>query len=256
MQITEKRFSTNVAKRWLRIFIAFAAFTICCNGQIPISVIAHVQNIGWMTPVGSEQVAGTVGRSLRLEAVQITVPGRHVCYQAHVQNIGWQKEVCDGATAGTTGQSLRMEAIRIRVTPGHIVYYGHVQNTGWTGQFMDGAQAGTTGQSLRLEAIALRVQDTLNTSSGGYEYSGTASTDIVLDENCDIFGFGRSKDTEGDIWVSSPFYPIFGDNLNRAAPLEIWDGQTQPNAEGLWDPCFPSDRTKAACRNSAQPRIQ
>lgn len=32
---------------------------------------AHVQNIGWMDPVGDGEVCGTTGRSLRLEAVRI-----------------------------------------------------------------------------------------------------------------------------------------------------------------------------------------
>ena len=34
---------------------------------------AHVQNIGWMGPFYDGQVAGTVGQSLRVEAVMIEV---------------------------------------------------------------------------------------------------------------------------------------------------------------------------------------
>jgi uncharacterized protein YjdB len=78
---------------------------------------AHVQSIGWQNEVCDGAVAGTTGRSLRMEAITIRLvnaaPGVHVCYQAHVQSIGWQGLVCDGAVAGTTGRSLRLEAIRI-----------------------------------------------------------------------------------------------------------------------------------------------
>ncbi len=78
---------------------------------------AHVQNIGWQGQVCNNQVAGTVGRGLRLEAIHIFLVnaprGESICYRAHVQNIGWQSEVCNNQVAGTVGQSLRLEAIRI-----------------------------------------------------------------------------------------------------------------------------------------------
>ena len=38
-----------------------------------VSVSAHVQNIGWMDPVGSGKVAGTTGRGLNLEALRISL---------------------------------------------------------------------------------------------------------------------------------------------------------------------------------------
>ena len=56
-----------------------------------VSIMAHVQNKGWIGPFTNGQIAGTVGQSLRLEAVKITASGgRHICYQAHVQNVGGQ----------------------------------------------------------------------------------------------------------------------------------------------------------------------
>ena len=38
-----------------------------------VSVSAHVQNIGWMNPVGMGKIAGTTGRGLNLEALKISV---------------------------------------------------------------------------------------------------------------------------------------------------------------------------------------
>jgi len=127
---------------------------------------AHVQNIGWQSPVCDGQVAGTIGQSLRMEAISIWLVnpayGQHVCYQAHVQNIGWQSPVCDGQVAGTVGQSLRMEAIIIFPINAPcqytVQYIANVQNIGWQYPWRsDGQVAGTTGQSLRMEAIAITL---------------------------------------------------------------------------------------------------
>lgn len=65
-------------------------------------------------------LAGTSGKSLRLEAMNIRLTGElekyyHVEYRTHVQNIGWQSWVRDGAMAGTSGKSLRLEALQIRL---------------------------------------------------------------------------------------------------------------------------------------------
>lgn len=79
---------------------------------------SHVQNIGWQSWVSDGQESGTTGRSLRMEAIKITLenmPAYSVEYRCHVQNIGWQNWVRDGVIAGTEGRSLRVEAIEIRI---------------------------------------------------------------------------------------------------------------------------------------------
>jgi uncharacterized protein YjdB len=65
---------------------------------------------------------GTVGQSLRMEAIEIRLTGDlaahySIRYAAHVQDIGWQPAVIDGQAAGTTGLAKRMEAIRIELVP-------------------------------------------------------------------------------------------------------------------------------------------
>ena len=70
-----------------------------------------------MAPVPNGRIAGTVGKSKRLEAVRVKsdIPGWAIECQAHVQDIGWMPWVGDGKTCGTTGRLLRLEAIRLRM---------------------------------------------------------------------------------------------------------------------------------------------
>ena len=85
----------------------------------PIEYRVHSQDVGWGSWV-QDQWAGTKGRGLRAEAIQVRMGYQadkhlHVEYRAHIQNIGWGPWVSDGATAGTTGKALRMEAVQVRL---------------------------------------------------------------------------------------------------------------------------------------------
>ena len=124
---------------------------------------AYVQNIGWQGWVCDGDVAGTVGRSLRMEALAIvSYETDGICADAQVQNIGWQGWACandgDELTVGTEGQSLRMEALSLAPTEGTACADAQVQNIGWMG-WVCGSQVtvGTVGRSLRMEAIAITV---------------------------------------------------------------------------------------------------
>jgi len=81
---------------------------------------AHVANVGWQSWVKNGATAGTTGKALPMEAIEIKLTGEaaekyDIEYRAHVANVGWQSWVKNGATAGTTGKALPMEAIEIRV---------------------------------------------------------------------------------------------------------------------------------------------
>lgn len=133
--------------------------------NVSLSVQAHVQNIGWKDPVGSGKLAGTTGRSLRVEALRISLnsngvklPSGSIEYRAHVQNIGWQDWKANGKLAGTTSRSLRIEAIKVRLTgelaEQYDVYYQtHVQNLGWMALASNGEASGSAGRSLRVEGV-------------------------------------------------------------------------------------------------------
>jgi len=127
---------------------------------------AHVQSIGWQNWVTDGGMAGTTGRSLRMEAISIALVGTglsgSVEYRTHVQNIGWMSWVKDGAISGTTGQSLRAEAISIRLTGDlantyDIYYRTHIQDVGWMGWAKNGANAGSESFGLRMEALEIRL---------------------------------------------------------------------------------------------------
>lgn len=133
-----------------------------------LQVYGHIQNIDWVRAQNMQNV-GTVGQSLRLEAIKLALHKDYygliqggIQYQAHVQNIGWQPPVSNGQVAGTTGRGLRMEAIIISLTGAAAVnynlrYQAHVQNIGWMDWVPSGSIAGTTGRSLRLEALKIQM---------------------------------------------------------------------------------------------------
>lgn len=124
----------------------------------------HVQSVGWQEKIYDGGLAGTSGRGLRLEALNIKLygapAGAKIVYRTHVQSIGWQNWVQDGLTAGTVGAGLRIEALQIKLENMDkytIEYQVHVQNIGWTGWYIDGETAGTVGQGKRIEAIRIRI---------------------------------------------------------------------------------------------------
>ena len=128
----------------------------------------HIQNIGWESfNRCNGETSGTVGQSLRLEAIHIGITGNRnvgITYQTHVQNIGWQNPVSNWGDAGTIGKSLRMEAIKISLTGADaskydIYYRVHVQNIGWMGWAKNGEAAGTQGYSYRMEALQIVLVD-------------------------------------------------------------------------------------------------
>jgi hypothetical protein len=131
-----------------------------------ICYAAHVQDTGWQTPVCDGAVAGTVGRSLRMEALAILVfDVGGVCAAAHLHDGGWEPRRCVGDSeeliVGTTGRSQSMEALAISVSTGFVCADAQVQDIGWQGERCardrETAVVGTTGRNLRMEAVKLTV---------------------------------------------------------------------------------------------------
>ena len=63
-------------------------------------------------------MSGTSGRSLRLEAMQISLSGdmaKHydIYYRVHAQNFGWLGWAKNGESAGTAGYAYRLEGMQI-----------------------------------------------------------------------------------------------------------------------------------------------
>jgi len=152
-----------------------------------ISYQAHVQNIGWQGYVGNNVIAGTTGRSLRIEALRINLEkGSYdgdIAYQVHLAGKGWVNYVGNNVIAGTTGQSRQVEAIKIKLTGDIANYYDiyyrtHIQNKGWTGWTSNDNISGSVGFGYRMEAIQIMLVkkgDPAPDTSGNSYYERPAS---------------------------------------------------------------------------------
>lgn len=161
--------------------------------EIGVTYRTHVENIGWQDYVTNGDVAGTSGKSYRLEGININLQGVYsdlnIKYQVHVENIGWQDWKANGEMAGTEGKSYRLEGIKIILESTDdysVMYRVHVQNIGWQDWKTDGEMAGTEGKSLRLEAIQIKIVPkvkkgiiTLDTAINNSTYYSPTSIKVV-----------------------------------------------------------------------------
>jgi len=160
----------------------------------------HVQEIGWQGYVKDNQLSGTSGKSLRLEAIQIRLTGEianayDVYYRVHIEDKGWLNWAKNSESAGSQSAAKRLESIQIKLVkkgeaapegngkafligneakrPDEIKptvnYQTHVQNIGWQGVVKNGEIAGTSGKNLQLEAIKINLSDAA--LAGNIEYS-------------------------------------------------------------------------------------
>lgn len=140
--------------------------------NITVKYKAHCADIGWQNGWKSDgEIAGTVGKSKRLECLKISLSGvsssDKISVQTHLANIGWSKWASASnskqLTSGTTGQSRAIEAIKIklsgRIAEQYDIFYRvHVENLGWLSWVKNGQVAGTTGRALRTEAIQIKLE--------------------------------------------------------------------------------------------------
>ena len=145
-----------------------ASTTITVTENTPsISYSVHVQNLGWQDNVNDGKLAGTTGKSLRLEGIKMNLIGSEavidaLSYRTHVQDYGWLDWAKNGTVSGTVGEAKRLEAIEINLNgePAEIYdifYRVHAQNFGWLDWAKNGASSGTAGYGYRLEAIEIRL---------------------------------------------------------------------------------------------------
>ncbi len=90
-----------------------------------IAYTTHVERIGWQGDVSNSStwmkdgaMAGTSGRSLRLEAICIELTGEmaehyDIYYRVHAEQYGWLGWAKNGEASGTAGCSKRLEGIQI-----------------------------------------------------------------------------------------------------------------------------------------------
>lgn len=126
----------------------------------------HIESIGWTPNCADGAISGTVGKSLRLEAIRIKLVNLvgGIRYVSHLQDTGWGSFVSNGSVSGSEGMARRLEAIRIELTGAvanthNVLYQVHVQNIGWMSWCKNGEVAGTVGKSLRIEAIRIKITE-------------------------------------------------------------------------------------------------
>lgn len=133
---------------------------------------AHIQTYGTLPVVGDGQIAGTIGKSLRLEGFWVdlrtmrnTYPDLKLSGITHIQRTGdvTLSNIEHDTCIGTTGQSLRLEAFLLEITGlptgMKLKYRSHIQGTGWEDWKEAGEWSGTKNQSKRIEAVQLYVTD-------------------------------------------------------------------------------------------------
>ena len=151
-----------VAKRVAHLSSAYSA------GMPIFQYATHVSAIGWQNELTSGQIAGTAGRGLQVEALDLallsnTLSGT-VQSRAHIQGIGWTAWQNGDTRLGTTGRGLQLEAVQFRLTGDlaaryDVSYRAHVQGIGWMSWTRNGGVAGTSGQGLQIEALQIRLLD-------------------------------------------------------------------------------------------------
>ena len=69
--------------------------------------------MGW---VKGNEIAGTTGKGLKMEAIKIKSSNcpQKIEYNVHISDVGWMGWVSDGEIGGTVGQVKSIEAIKIR----------------------------------------------------------------------------------------------------------------------------------------------
>lgn len=136
------------------------------DGLPTISYTSHAQSYGWLDPVESGQVSGTIGKGKRLEAFNMQISkfdDLNIEYASFVDGTGWLDWSRNGMDTGTEGQGKRIEALKMRLAGTQagnfdLYYRTHVQSFGWLDWSKNGEINGAEDiLNKRIEAIEVRV---------------------------------------------------------------------------------------------------
>lgn len=132
-----------------------------------IGAETHIQNIGWRTETPKTQIFGTTGRSLRLEALSLSVashlPEGNIILGAFIQGEGWRSSTNQSeGYVGTIGQSKRIEELTMSLAGDiqqefDIYYRVHVARIGWLGWAKNGEKAGSALYQNGIEALEVKL---------------------------------------------------------------------------------------------------
>lgn len=200
----------------------------------------HVQDIGWQGIRQDGELAGTEGRSLRVEALKVNTvnlpEGVKLKYQAHVEDIGWQDWKQDGEISGTSGRSLRIEAIRIKLegTDKYSVKYRmHVQDIGWQDWCYDGETAGTQTLSKRVEAIEIQIVDKIKEEKVQLEIENPSAT--IKNEKQKVQGWIMTSVPDVKLNVLIDGEQLDLSNLKRTYRQDVLNNQKGYGNESIYN---------------------
>lgn len=200
----------------------------------------HVQDIGWQGTRQDGELAGTEGRSLRVEALKVNTinlpEGVKLKYQAHVEDIGWQDWKQDGEISGTSGRSLRIEAIRIKLegTDKYSVKYRmHVQDIGWQDWCYDGETAGTQTLSKRVEAIEIQIVDKIKEEKVKLEIENPSAT--IKNEKQKVQGWIMTSVPDVKLNVLIDGEQLDLSNLKRTNRQDVLNNQKGYGNESIYN---------------------
>ncbi|WP_080146734.1 N-acetylmuramoyl-L-alanine amidase [Marinilactibacillus piezotolerans] len=145
-----------------------------------IQVRAHVQSEGWLPWVGSNEISGTIGKALRMEAFQIKTNSKNLGIRFQTQSAGlnWSNWETGDQIGGTTDQKRQLEGVRFELTgsdaSNYDIYYRvHSRKFGWLPWAKNGQRAGTQGYDYRIESMQVTVlkkgDKSISTSENAYQ---------------------------------------------------------------------------------------
>jgi len=113
----------------------------------------HQKSIGWSEWANNGEWAGTTGKGLQMEALEIKKSMFSV--EPHVQSKGWLSPRAAENIIGITGHALRLEALRINPYGKTIKAKAHIQSKGWVdyGEITKDTIIGTVGEKKRIECL-------------------------------------------------------------------------------------------------------
>jgi len=139
-------------------------FSASSANSASITYSAYCRGFGWQNSVGAGTMAGTVGRSIPVDALRINLEVRNVEIraEAHASGAGWLGVVTGkNITLGAEGMQRQLEAIKLSLSSNSeydISYRVHVSGTGWMDWVQNGEVAGTTGKGKAIEAVEIKLE--------------------------------------------------------------------------------------------------
>lgn len=202
--------------------------------KLSIEYRTHVRNIGWQDYVSNGELAGTTGKALCIEAVQIRLSGSQaeqydIYYRAHVANVGWLDWAKNDQEVGSSGLAYGLEALEIvlvkkggaapgatslpYLTKANVTYRVNMSGKGWQDYVSGGQTAGITKNGSGIQGIegkisagqGLKVQYATHVSNIGWQnYVSEGQTAGSLDSGNQIeavkFQLSGAASKYYDIW--------------------------------------------------------